>query len=245
MAYLLVFLTCVVFVIVEHFLHHRRALATVPTAGPTAWPGDRVAAPSQGAVPVSTGINADLLTKVPRGVFLAPGHTWLQLERSGGVRIGSDRFPLTALGGVDRLDVVNQGTRVRRGDVLARLGLGKRELRLLSPVQGKVTAVNHSLLAKPDDLHADPYKDGWFCSIRPERLATSLKRMVIAEETEEWMRSELGRLRDTLSSREGALTALADGGPPVEGLACCLEQEEWEEFVERFFEAPARPGSAS
>jgi hypothetical protein len=69
--------------------------------------------------------------------------------------------------------------------------------------------------------------------------------MVIAEETEEWMRSELRRLRDILSTREGELTALADGGPPVQGLACCLEQQEWEEFVERFFEAPARPGSAS
>ena len=245
MAYLLVFVTCAVCITVDYFLRHRGALATVPAARPTAWPGDRVAALSRTAAPLSTGIGADLLTHVPRGVFLAPGHTWLQLERSGGVRIGGDRFPLTALGGVDRLDVANEGTRVRQGDVLARLGSGKRELRLLSPVEGRVTAVNHSLLAKPDDLHADPYKAGWFCSIQPERLATSLKRMVIAEETEEWMRSELGRLRDTLSSREGALTALADGGPPVEGLACCLEQEEWEEFVERFFEAPARPGSAS
>jgi glycine cleavage system H protein len=197
-------------------------------------------------VPVRTGIDADLLKEVPRDVFLAPGHTWLQLERSGGVRLGSDRFPLTALGGVDRLDVVPEGTRVRQGDVLAHLGLGRRELRLLSPVEGTVTAVNRSLLAKPDDLHADPYKGGWFCSIRPERLATALKRMVIAEETEEWMRSELRRLRDILSSsREGELTALADGGAPVQGLASCLEQEEWQEFVERFFEVPARPGSAS
>lgn len=245
MAYLLVFVMCVVCIAVEYFWNHGRALATVPSTGPTALPGGRVAAPSRKAVPVSSGIDAGLLTQVPPGVFLAAGHTWLQLDRSGGVRLGGDRFPLTALGGVDRLDVVTKGTRVRQGDVLARLGFGRRELRLLSPVQGTVTAVNRSLLAKPDDLHADPYEGGWFCSIRPERLATSLKRMVIAEETEEWMRSELRRLRDILSSREGQLTALADGGAPVQGLASCLEQEEWEDFCERFFEAPARPGSAS
>jgi glycine cleavage system H lipoate-binding protein len=152
---------------------------------------------------------------------------------------------LTALGGVDRLDVVAEGTRVHQGDVLAQMGSGERELRLLSPVEGTVTGVNHSLVAKPDGLSADPYEGGWFCSIRPERLSASLKRMFIAEETGGWMRSELQRLRDVLSSREGALTALADGGAPVQGLACCLEQEEWQEFVERFFEAPARPGGSA
>jgi glycine cleavage system H protein len=245
MAYLLVLVTCIVCVAIQYFLHHSGALAAASAAGPTVSPGGRVAAPSQKAVPVSTGIDAGLLTHAPRDVFLAPGHTWLQLERSGGVRLGSDRFALTALGGVDRLEVAPAGTRVRQGDVLARLGLGKRGLRLLSPVEGRVTAVNRSLLARPNHLHADPYETGWFCSIRPERLAGSLKRMVIAEETEEWMRSELRRLRDILSSREGELTALADGGSPVQGLACCLEQEEWEEFVERFFEVPARPGSIS
>jgi glycine cleavage system H lipoate-binding protein len=245
MAYLIVFVICVACIVADYFLHHRGALAPVPSAGPTAWPGGRVAAPSLGAVPVSTGIDAGPLTQVPDGVFLAPGHTWLQLEPSGSVRLGGDRFPLTALGGVDRLDVVAEGTRVQQGDVLARMGLGQRGLRLLSPVEGTVTAVNHSLMAKPDDLPTDPYEDGWFCSVRPERLATSLKRMVIAEETEEWMRSELRRLRDLLSSREGALTALADGGAPVEGLGSCLGQEDWEEFIECFFEVPARPGSAS
>jgi glycine cleavage system H lipoate-binding protein len=245
MAFMLAFVTFAVCIAVEYYRRHNGALATVPAGEPTAWPDGRVGALSLKAVPVSAGIDADLLTRVPRGVFLAPGHTWLQLERSGGVRLGGDRFPLTALGGVDRLDVVPEGTRVRQGDVLARLKLGQRGLRLLSPVEGTVTAVNRSLLAKPDRLHSDPYEGGWFCSIRPERLAASLKRMVIAEETEEWMRSELGRLRDILSSREGELTALADGGSPVQGLACCLGQEEWEAFVERFFEAPARPGSAS
>jgi glycine cleavage system H protein len=245
MAILIVLLTFAVCFAVQYCMQRRGTLATVPTVATTAWPGGRVAAPSLKAAPVGAGIDADLLTHVPRGVFLAPGHTWLQLQRSGDVRLGGDRFPLTALGGVDRLDVVPEGTKVQQGDELAQLGLGERGLRLLSPVEGTVTAVNRSLLAKPDDLHADPYEGGWFCTIRPKRLATSLKRMVIAEETEEWMRSEIRRLRDILSSREGALTALADGGTPVHGLACCLEQKEWEEFVEHFFEVPARPGSAS
>ena len=245
MAFLFVFVTFAICIGVEYYLHRRGVLVTAPSAAPTAWAGGRVTAPYWNAVPASAGADANPLTHVPDGVFVAPGHTWLQLEPSGGVRLGGDRFPLTALGGVDRLDVVPEGTKVRQGDVLVRMGLGKRALRLLSPVDGTVTALNHALLAKPGDLPADPYKGGWFCSLRPERLAASLKRMVIAEDTEEWMRGELRRLRDTLSSREGALTALADGGAPVHGLASCLEQEEWEEFLERFFEDPARPDSAS
>lgn len=250
MAYFLVLVTCAVCIAIQYFLHRSgvhsaEALASASPAGPNVLPGGRVAAPSREAVPVGAGTDAHLLKQIPRGVFLAPGHTWLQLERSGGVRLGSDHLPLTALGRVDRLEIAPEGTRVRQGDVLARLGLGKRGLRLLSPVGGTVTAVNRSLLARPNHLHADPYETGWFCSIRPERLAASLKRMVIDEETEEWMRSELRRLRDMLSSRKGEAAALADGGTPVQGLASCLEQEEWEDFVERFFEAPARPGNTS
>jgi hypothetical protein len=110
---------------------------------------------------------------------------------------------------------------------------------------GTVTAVNDSLLATPGEIHADPYERGWLCSIKPEGLAASLKRMFVADETEAWMRSELQRLRDSLASREGQLTALADGGSPIPGLAGCLEPEEWDAFVERFFELPARPGRAS
>lgn len=245
MAYLIFFLTFIICATVQYFLEHRRALATVSAADPMALQAGSTVARSLGAVAVGAGMEAGLLTNVPRGVFLAPGHTWLQLERSGGVRIGSDRFPLTALGEVDRLDVVPEGTAVRQGDVIAELGSGQRGLRLLSPVEGTVTSVNDSLLAKPGDLRADPYERGWLCSIQPRRLAASLKRMFVAEETEEWMRSELQRLRDSLSSREGDSIALADGGSPIQGLADHLEPEEWDEFVERFFELPARSDSAS
>jgi len=245
MAYLIIFLMCAVCITVDYFLRHRGVLETASPAGPTAWQGARVPAAALEAVPGINGGDAGSLTQVPDGLFLAPGHTWLQLGPSGGVRLGSDRFPLTALGGVDRLDVVPAGTRVRQGDVLARMGLGERELRLLSPIEGEVTAVNRDLLANPEELPVDPYKSGWLCSMRPRWLAASLKRMVIAEDTEEWMRNELRRLRDTLSSRGGELPSLADGGAPVEGLGACLEQEDWEEFVERFFEDPVRPGSAS
>lgn len=241
MAYLLVFLTFIICGTVQYFLERRKKLATVSAADAMALPAVGAVARSPASVALGTGVDAGLLTQVPRGVFLAPGHTWLQLERSGGVRLGSDRFPLTALGEVDRVDVVPEGTRIRQGDVLAELGSGRRDLRLLSPVDGTVTAVNDSLIAKPGDIHVDPYERGWLCSIRPEGLGSALKRMFIAEETEAWMRSELQRLRDSLSSREGALTALADGGSPVEGLAGCLEPGDWSEFVERFFELPERP----
>lgn len=241
MAYLIVFLTFIICITVQYFLQQRRELATASDADSAALPAGGAAAGSRAAVAAGARVNADLLTRVPRGVFLAPGHTWLRLERSGGVRLGSDRFPLTALGEVDRVDVVPEGTRIRQGDVLAELGSGRRDLRLLSPVDGTVTAVNDSLIAKPGDIHVDPYERGWLCSIRPEGLGSALKRMFIAEETEAWMRSELQRLRDSLSSREGALTALADGGSPVEGLAGCLEPGDWSEFVERFFELPERP----
>jgi len=82
---------------------------------------------------------------VPLGVFLHPGHSWAGLNISGEMRLGVDELLTQALGGVDRVDLPEVGTRVERGKPITTLWRKGRALPVISPVSGTVVDVNRSL----------------------------------------------------------------------------------------------------
>ncbi|HYU32934.1 MAG TPA: glycine cleavage system protein H [Thermoanaerobaculia bacterium] len=190
--------------------------------------------------PVSVRTPEDL-TRVPAGVFVGPGHAWLQLEPAGSVRVGVDRVPISLLGGVEKIDAVPVGTAVRPGDCLAVLHQGERDLELKSPVGGMVTAVNPIAAVNPARISQEPFENGWLVGIAPRNLAGSLRQLFVADEARAFLRDELAHLRDflvglSLAGRGSLATAtLPDGGLPVDGLAGRLSAGEWRELTERFF----------
>lgn len=190
--------------------------------------------------PVSVRTPEDL-TRVPAGVFVGPGHAWLELEPAGSVRVGVDRVPLSLLGGVETIEAVPVGTAVRPGDRLAVLRQGERELEVKSPVEGTVTAVNPIAAVNPARIRQEPFENGWLVSLAPRDLGRTLRRLFVAEEARSFLREELAGLRDflvglSLAGRGSLATAtLPDGGLPVEGLAGRLSDGEWHELTERFF----------
>lgn len=189
--------------------------------------------------PVSVRTPEDL-TRVPAGVFVAPGHSWLELEPAGTVHVGVDRVPLSLLGGVETIEAVPAGTEVRPGDHLAVLRQGEREVDVKSPVGGTVTEVNPIAAANPARVGEDPFGSGWLVSVAPRDLSGTLRRLFVAEEARAYQREELTHLRDFLVglslAHRGSLTAaLPDGGLPVDGLAGRLSAAEWRDLTERFF----------
>jgi glycine cleavage system H protein len=180
------------------------------------------------------------LTTPPVGTFLAPGHTWLQVEPAGIARVGVGQLPVTLLGKVDRLKMLPRGTEVREGDELAVLSHGVREIRLRAPISGTVSMVNRGVALDPRQLNENPFGKQWLYRIRPQELRGSLKRCRSADAATRWMKQELRRLRDFLSVAPGDLApgvSLPDGGLPVEGLASALGADQWARLVEEFFEA--------
>lgn len=226
---LLTIITCLTIdYLAERAALRRAALAGVPMPGMEFAP-----------VPVSIRTPVDL-TSVPDGVFLGPGHAWMELDPGGTVRVGADRIPLTLLGGVEAIETVSAGTEVHHGDRLALLRRGDRTVELKSPVDGVVQATNPVLAADPGRLAEEPFGAGWIMGLKPRELGSSLRRLFVAEEAREYLREELSRLRDflvglTMADRKLATATLPDGGLPVEGLAERLSDEEWRELVERFF----------
>lgn len=217
MVVILVVLTIVALVILDSFARHRVARSLV--------------------VPVNTPND---LIQMPNGIFVAPGHTWLQLDSAGSVSLGAGRLPLVVLGGADRIEVPAEGTVVQRGDPLARIRRGWREVQLRSPVDGIVTRINETALSDPHRLITDPFGESWLCRVQPRNLGQTLRGMFVAEEAVQWMSRELRRLREFLSGRAsaavGPVATLPDGGLPVAGVAERLDSDDWDALLKRFFE---------
>ena len=230
MVAILVLLTIIVFLTIDYLVERARAPGTVPV-------------PATAFQPLSVRAPADI-AELPGGVFVGPGHAWMELRPTGAVRLGADRVPLTLLGGVDEVEVAPPGSVLHRGDAAAVLRKGGREVKLRTPVDGEVTAVNADVEGRPESLAEHPFGRGWLVTLRPRDLGASLKRMFIAEGAVEWMRRELGRLREALVGLGdgGALAGatLPDGGLPVEGLAGRLSDEAWRSLTAELFE----PGEA-
>jgi glycine cleavage system H protein len=195
------------------------------------------------------------IERIPRNVFVDLGHTWVEIEPAGLVKVGADWMPATLLGKPEKVDFAMAGTEVKRGDVIMRLRRHGRTLALRAPVDGVVEEVNGALVDNPDPITSDPFGAGWLYRIAPANLGSALRAMLIDDEAANWMHREVRRLRDALStlSRRMALggqsglaaqlalatagPTLQDGGLPVQGLADELDPESWNELANTFFEA--------
>jgi glycine cleavage system H lipoate-binding protein len=223
MVAILVLLTILAFLTLDHLAHQRalKGAAVAPSPPKAAWP-DPVA--------------------VPPGLFWSPWHTWAMVEPRGDVRVGVGLLPVAALGGIERIDAPAPGREVRAGDTVATLHRGARRIHLRAPIAGRIDATNPRLAHAPDTLDRDPFGEGWLCSIRPRGLANSLHGLRVAEDARDWMRGEFRRVCDFLALlrlRDPArpAVAMADGGVPVAGFADALGDPEWNELVERLFGA--------
>lgn len=174
----------------------------------------------------------------PAGVFLDPGHTWLHLTHSGVAHVGIDAFAESVLGRIDKVELPEVGTEVRRGERLFALRQGDRTAVFNSPVDGFVKSVDEALARNPEAIKADPYMMGWICSLSPKNLAANLKRLRVAEEAKTWLKSEAERFQEFFAARPLENTALGqvlqDGGQPTGGVLEMMDNETWRLFTEQF-----------
>ena len=217
MTVLLVVFTFAVFLGIGWLLQRRKAMA----------PAAAVATAAAGGVPV----------RLPRGIFFARSHTWLNLFPSGRAWLGVDDF-VTQMLERPRVRFLKQaGERVARGEPLLRLEDGDHGLTVRSPLAGRLLAVNTRLTEKPELLRRAPFADGWAVEVRPDHYA-DVKAMPLGDESRGWIRDELARLRDLLAGAgaEVSPAMLQDGGPPIAGALRHAGAEVWSRFEREFLE---------
>ncbi len=178
--------------------------------------------------------------RVPQGIFFSNNHTWAHMQKSGDARIGLDDLLLHLTGGVRVVMLKNPGNTVIKGDVVSEIDHEGKKLIIISPVSGKITAVNHILEDDPSVLNSDPYGKGWLYSIKPTEWLTEAGGFHFAAEASTWLRTELERFRDFMAASVSRNTPemnavyLQDGGELIDNPLSAMPDEVWKDFQEEF-----------
>lgn len=84
-------------------------------------------------------------------------HEWLLDLGNGVYRVGLSDFAQTSLGDIVFIDLPQAGDALTADASLGDVESVKAVSEVLSPVTGKVSAVNEELDAAPESINADPY----------------------------------------------------------------------------------------
>jgi len=171
-----------------------------------------------------------------RGLYYAPGHTWMKDESPSTVRIGLDDLARRLLTGIRALRIAEPGTRLRRGDMLAEVTLNGRIAHIVSPIDATVVGANGVVERTPDVVQRDPYRRGWLAVLAP--TGSEFRRMPTGDDARHWLEQEDQRLNAFFEAQLGA--AAADGGDYVLPPPALLKPEQWDEVVHDFLDIPTQ-----
>ena len=101
---------------------------------------------------------------IPEGLLYSADHEWIRVGGSTG-RVGITHYAQEALGSVVFVDLPGAGLRVAAGEAMGVLESVKAASDCISPVSGKVAAVNDDLLESPGLINEDPYGRGWIADM--------------------------------------------------------------------------------
>lgn len=156
----------------------------------------------------------DLGLALPERRFYHRGHTWVEPESDGTLRVGLDDLAGRCLGRPDRVVLPPAGRVLREGDPGAVLERGRFRAPVFTPVGGEVVELGD-------------FTDGWLYSLWPAEGSPKLEHLLRGPEVDAWMTRELEWLQGALRGpRESA--ALADGGRLVDDLMAACPDADWD-----------------
>ena len=174
---------------------------------------------------------------IPGGAFISEGHCWLTLEAEGTARIGIDDFAKKLLGKIDGIEYPNLGMKVKAGQSLFSIRLGKRTIAFESPISGQVTKINKYLSENLGSLDVTPYGQNWICTIDADDFDGELKNLKIGKSAVSFYQTEIDRFLASVreSQREGADAGVAEREALHVGQMETLKDGEWNEVAKMFF----------
>jgi len=159
------------------------------------------------------------------------GHTWARPEYGGRVRVGLDDFAQKLLGRLSQIDIPEVGREVKQGEVGFQVKWDHEMAQVLSPVDGIVSRVNHSLLDHPELIHQSPYQDAWLFIVEPTKLRKNLKGLYYGEEARQFLNDETDRL---FAMANEDVRMVADGGESVTDIVSELKPEDRAKILKTF-----------
>lgn len=170
---------------------------------------------------------------VARDYYFHPGHTWARVEYGGRIRVGIDDFAMRLFGPQDRIEMPKLGESVGQNRPNAEMSRGTHKAYPLSPVDGKVLAINPKIHGRAETVNDDPYGNGWLMVIQPVKLRDNLKNLLFGAESVAWMDDEASRLATLLSEDSGYKLA-ATGGEAIRDIFGTMPNANWDQLVQEF-----------
>jgi glycine cleavage system H protein len=166
----------------------------------------------------------------PAGLFYGQGHTWLKLQDDGTLRVGIDDFLNHAMGSVDDLEFLSDGSEVKRGEPIARLKQDDVSVWVRSPVSGQLKTSHRNV--DPTQLQHDPYGRGWLVELTSDNPAQDMSLMRIGRRVKDWFRDEALRYGRFLTSLQPAtaIPTMQDGGELVKNRLTAMGPQSAAEF---------------
>ncbi len=188
----------------------------------------------------SRGVLNEGILKVPGGLFFDKTHTWVFMERDGGVRMGIDDFLQHVTGEYTRIKMKNPGEKVKKNEPIMSLVRDGKQIDICAPVSGTIREQNETLLDEPSAVNQSPYGEGWVYVIEPSNWGREIRFYKMAQEYRKWLTLEFARLRDffavSVNPRLHGQVVYQDGGEICDAVLQDLEPEVWEDFQKQFLD---------
>jgi len=220
MTVILVLLTFVAFLIIDHFVT-QKSVATQPAQRSPRPPRFRPAPSLVGGF------------EVPENLRYHPGHTWALSEGSSMVRVGMDDFSSKLVGKIERIVLPQRGRWVRQGQKIWTIFRDGKSVDMVSPIEGTVADVNEAVARDPELTRKDPYGEGWLVTVQAPDAKTNFRNLLSGALARWWTEESALRLQKRMPLALGALAQ--DGGVAVDNLTVQLPDQDWAELAKEFF----------
>lgn len=130
---------------------------------------------------------------VPAGIFVAPNHTWVNIEMNGTARVGLDDFVRKIMKNLDAVELPKLNANIKKGEALLSLKHQSHAVEIASPISGRVSLVNTEHAEHPEWIASKPFELSWMCCIEPSNLPEELRCLKIGVDSINWYREEIDR----------------------------------------------------
>lgn len=172
-------------------------------------------------------------SRIIKGFFTHPSHTWVEVAQPNLVNVGMDKFTSSVFGSIKKIELPSQGERIYQGGNAWKIKRGERELVQASPVSGRVMEVNKKLAENPLLLSQDNPERNWILKIEPTNLVRELRNLLSGEMLKRWNQAAKEELVATLVPTQ--YPVLQEGGEIKPDLGDELTSQQWEKVAREFF----------